>query len=133
MDSRHPHVLLVSDDTASTDELSDQLGDFGLAVATAFSTSEAMRLALETPPDVALVDADLVGGEDLQAWFQHRYRTTVCYVVELDHAGAPPPWDDEDADDGLSISSEANMSELVSMLLSALANVRAARIRAGLA
>jgi hypothetical protein len=129
-------VLLVLNDTGSTDRLAEALGRFGLGVSTAFSTAEAMAAALDDPPDVALVDADFEGADDLRVWIQRRYAATVCFVHEFDRGASGPPRaaDDSAADEWTGQEPDADelvSNELVSMLLSALANVKAARTRAG--
>ncbi len=131
MDGRTPIVLLVMDDVSSTDQLCESLTAFGLTVTTAFSTGEAMRAAIEDPPDVALIDADIEGAADLRPWIQRKYAATVCYLHEFDRSRTPTVTDGEPKDDDIVMADDSDSDDLVSMLLSALANVRAARMRAG--
>jgi hypothetical protein len=128
---RTARFLLVLDDIQRMDRLAQELSDLGMEALTAFSTSEGMALAFDDPPDVALIDAALDGADDLSAWIQRKYRTAVCFVHEFDeHRG--PPWA-RPPEPGEALPEDADSDELVATLLSALANVRAAQLRAGLA
>ena len=62
-----PRVLIADDDEVICDILTDFLTDVGMASAFAYTVSEAVALAAEFRPDVALVDLVMpeTGGFDL--------------------------------------------------------------------
>lgn len=58
---RSARVLVVDDNRDSADMLSDALTDAGFEVVTAYDADQALDLAAEAPPDIALLDVGLPG------------------------------------------------------------------------
>jgi DNA-binding NtrC family response regulator len=59
-------VLIVDDDEATLEALSDWIGRQGMTCRTAPNLAEARRALAENPPDLALLDLELTDGNGLQ-------------------------------------------------------------------
>jgi DNA-binding NtrC family response regulator len=69
-----PRVLIVDDEPRMRELLSRAVGGWGFDVTTAKSGEEALRLAAEHPPHIALLDLDLPGIGGLETFKKLRDR-----------------------------------------------------------
>src|ERR1043166_6536110 len=67
-----PRILVVDDDAVVRRMLSDTLGRAGYAVAQACSTAEALRVAADEEPALAIVDLVLPDGDGIELLGQLR-------------------------------------------------------------
>src|SRR5215213_7478989 len=69
-----PRVLIVEDEPRLRELLAHAIGGWGFEVAQARSGEEALRLAAEQPPDIALLDLNLPGIDGLETFRRLRER-----------------------------------------------------------
>ena len=78
-----PRVLIADDDPDVRAVLSAQLAPQFAVVGTATNTDEAIALAAETRPDIALVDVQMPGGGGLRATREIRAAAPGTTIVAL--------------------------------------------------
>src|SRR6266581_7865506 len=71
-ESQSPRILVVDDDAVVRRMLSDTLGRAGYAVVQACSTTEALRVAADEEPALAIVDLVLPDGDGIELLSQLR-------------------------------------------------------------
>ena len=81
--SGRPRLLIADDDAVVRSTLSAQLGNDFEIVAVADGTEQAIALAEEHQPDVALIDVEMPGGGGLEAVQQISKRSPGTCVVML--------------------------------------------------
>jgi CheY-like chemotaxis protein len=88
---RRPRVLIVEDELIIAWELGEMLAEFGYEVCgMAADAAEALRLALETSPDLVIMDVRLRYGEDgIAAAEGIRARRSVPIVFSTAYAEDP--------------------------------------------
>jgi DNA-binding NtrC family response regulator len=69
-----PRVLIVEDEPRLRELLARAIGGWGFEVAQARSGEEALRLAAEQPPDIALLDLNLPGVDGIETFRRLRVR-----------------------------------------------------------
>jgi DNA-binding response OmpR family regulator len=85
--SRAPRVLIVEDNEDLIIIYSDTLTHHGYRILVAADGEEALPLAEDHPPDLALIDIDLPGmsGREVAAWLRGRYpEVAIIFVTALD-------------------------------------------------
>ncbi|MGA9575364.1 MAG: response regulator [Lysobacterales bacterium] len=77
------HILVLEDDRAAREAIVDYLSEFGWDVQPVASAGEAMHLAEQTRPDLAICDWQLGGkgsGVDVARQLQRRFGTHIILV-----------------------------------------------------
>jgi two-component system response regulator RegA len=83
-----PSILVVDDDRVLRERLARALSDRGYEVRTAASYDEALRLASEEPPEMAVVDLRIPGGSGLDVLRQLKQLDAATKVVVLTGYGS---------------------------------------------
>jgi DNA-binding NtrC family response regulator len=83
-----PRVLIVDDEPRMRELLSRAVGGWGFDVTTAKSGEEALRLAGEHPPHIALLDLDLPGISGLETFKKLRERQPELQAIILTGFGS---------------------------------------------
>jgi len=83
-----PRVLIVDDEPRMRELLSRAVGGWGFDVTTAKSGEEALRLAAEHPPHIALLDLDLPGIGGLETFKKLRDRQPELQAIILTGFGS---------------------------------------------
>lgn len=78
-----PHVLVIEDDSDVLDLLENHLNRLGCRVSRADDGEHGVRLALEDPPDIVIIDVLLPGidGREVVRQLRADRRTSDCRLI----------------------------------------------------
>jgi CheY-like chemotaxis protein len=76
-----PVVLVVDDEPAIADELTDTLAQSGYAAMAAYDAETALETALLVPPDLAVIDARLLESSGIDLATSLREKLPECKIV----------------------------------------------------
>jgi DNA-binding response OmpR family regulator len=77
----HPVVLVVDDESAIADTVTEILSRSGFAAMTAYDATEALELAILTPPDLVITDVILPGMNGIELAIKIRRIFPECKIL----------------------------------------------------